>query len=77
MLYAAIRLLLFGSVGGVRSPWAMTSGSSKSGGCISFVIHSMKSLRRLSVEVGDGDGDGDGVRSSTTAMGWLPRPVLG
>jgi hypothetical protein len=52
MLWAAIRLLLLGSAGGVRPAWAVsTPSSSRSGVCLTFVTRSVKCLRRLSAEV--------------------------
>jgi hypothetical protein len=54
MLCATICLLLLGSTGGVRPLSAVTSGSSRSDGCLGFVIRPVKRLRRPPVEVGDG-----------------------
>ena len=75
MLCVAIRLLLLGSTGGVRSPSTMTSGSFRSGGRLGFVIRSVKHLRRPPVEVGDGVRLTSSVVATTIASPRVAAPT--
>ena len=75
MLCAAIRLLLLGSACGVRPPRAVTTGSSTSGGCLGFVIRSVKHLRRLPTEVGDGVRLTASVAATTVASLEVATPT--